>query len=263
MNVDPQDGLPVSDAGPWAADKHRLLGDYVRATWGARRKFKRCSYVDLFSGPGRTRIEETGAIADGSPLVAWRAGVDTPWPFSDLYLSDADPAFCTALKERMKARDAPAKVGCWPAAEAARRAGDSLNSKGLHLAFVDPYNLGALPFEVFRGLAWHDHIDFIVHFSAADLTRNLERYFAEDDSVLDAFAPGWREHVERRDPVQMRGRFFEYWLSLFKGFQVADAVPLFTNSKNAPLYRLVLLSRHPLAKKIWNSVADGDQRSLF
>lgn len=262
--IDPTDGLIVSDARPWAAEKHRLLGNYIRATYGPRRRFSRCSYVDLFSGPGRTRIEETGVIADGSPLVAWRAGVDTPWPFSDFYLSDDNPAYCTALKQRIDARGVTATVICAPAVEAAGKVGDALNPKGLHLAFVDPYNLGGLPFEVFRCLAWHEHIDFIVHFSAADLMRNLERYFAEDDSVLDAFAPGWRDHVERRDPVQMRGRFFEYWLSLFKGYQVADAVPLITNSKNAPLYRLVLLSRHPLAKKIWNSVAgQDDQGKLF
>lgn len=264
MTLDPADGLVVSDSGPWATEKHRLLGDYIRATWGTRRKFKhRPAFVDVFSGPGRTLIEETGEIADGSPLVAWRAAIDTPWPFSEMYIADASPEYCQAVEARLRARGAPAQVRCEKAVEAAKWAGDSLERSGFHIAFIDPYNLRDLPWTALEMLTWHRHIDFIVHFSQADLTRNLDRYFSEDHSPLDAFAPGWRDHVDRRSPVQMRGRFFEYWISLFKGYQVADSVPLMTNSKNAPLYRLVLLSRHPLAKRIWKSVADAKpQREL-
>lgn len=219
--------------------------------------------MDLYGGPGRTIIEETRELADGSPLVAWRAAVDTPWPFGEMYVADANPEYCGAVATRLQARDAHARVKCAQAIEAARWAADSIDPRGFHLAFIDPYNLADLPWEALDLLTWHQHIDFIVHFSQADLTRNLDRYFAEDSSPLDGFAPGWRDHVDQRDPVQMRGRFFEHWLSLFKGYQVAETVPLITNSKNAPLYRLVLLSRHPLAKKIWNSVADAKpQREL-
>jgi hypothetical protein len=28
----PLDGLPIAEAGEWAAEKHRLLADYVTAT---------------------------------------------------------------------------------------------------------------------------------------------------------------------------------------------------------------------------------------
>lgn len=266
MPVDPSDGLVVSDAGPWAAEKHRLLGDYIRATWGTRRKFKhRPAYVDVFSGPGRTLVEESGEIADGSPLIAWRAAIANPWPFSEMYVADASPEYCGAVATRLKARGAPAQVKCEKAVEAAKWAGDNLDRNGFHIAFIDPYNLGGLPWAALEMLTWHRHIDFIVHFSVQDLTRNFDRYFAEDQSVLDRFAPGWRDKVgEMRAPDQMRGLFFEHWAALFRGYQLAEKVPSVVNSKNAPLYRMVLLTRHPLGKKIWNSVASvGPQRDLF
>ena len=127
--------------------------------------------------------------------------------------------------------------------------------------FVDPYNLGDLPWDVFRMMAWHQHVDFIVHFSQSDLTRNLDSYSAQEQSSLDLFAPGWRERVgDMRDPVQTRGLFFDHWIELFRreGYKLAEAIP-FENSKNATLYRLVLLSRVPLAKKIWKSVSKRPQ----
>lgn len=63
-----------------------------------------------------------------------------------------------------------------------------------------------------------------------------------------------------RDPVQTRGLFFAHWISLFEreGYKLAESIR-FANSKNATLYRLVLLSRVPLAKKIWKSVAKNPQ----
>ena len=123
-----------------------------------------------------------------------------------------------------------------------------------------------LSWSVFEPLLGFGHIDFIVHFSQADLTRNLDLYFTQDPSPLDAVAPGWRNHVQRTERVQMRGRFFQYWASLFaaRGFKIAKTVPLVVNSRSAPLYRLVLFSRHPLAHKLWDSVAGkSSQRKLF
>jgi three-Cys-motif partner protein len=73
--IDPADDLPVAEVGEWSVElKHRLLREYVDATWGARAKYPQRGYVDLFSGPGRVRVKASGKIMDGSPLVAWRSG---------------------------------------------------------------------------------------------------------------------------------------------------------------------------------------------
>lgn len=264
--TDPEDGLPIGDAGEWASEKHRLLADYIVATRFVRGKVKRQraapAYVDLFSGSGRARLAKSGDIIDGSPLVAWKAAAGGENPFSNVLVSDANPGFADAAVARLKRFDAPAEGQGIAAVEAAKWATDRLDPNSFHLAFVDPYNLGGLPWDVFKALVPHRHLDFIVHFSQGDLARNLDTYSAQEQSSLDRFAPGWKEKVgQMRDPVQTRGMFFAHWISLFEreGYTLADSIP-FVNSKNAPLYRLVLLSREaPLAKKIWKSVARNPQ----
>jgi hypothetical protein len=70
--VDPADGLIVGEVGPWAAEKHDWLGKYIDASSGARAKFLPpknpggASYIELYSGAGRSIIRDTSAIIDGS-----------------------------------------------------------------------------------------------------------------------------------------------------------------------------------------------------
>jgi three-Cys-motif partner protein len=261
-----EDGLPVAEAGEWAAEKHRLLADYIVATRYVRGKVKRGqaipAYIDLFSGPGRACITKTGEIIDGSPLVAWKAAAGRENPFTSVLVSDIHRGYAEAAETRLKRLTAPVQARRCSAVEAAKWAADQIDPNSYHLAFVDPYNLGGLPWEVFKVLLPHKHLDFIVHFSEGDLTRNLDTYSAKEQSSLDSFAPGWREKVgDMRDPVQTRGLFFEHWIGLFEaeGYQLAKAIK-FTNSKNATLYRLILLSREAsLATKIWKSVAKDRQ----
>lgn len=263
--TDPADGLPVSAAGEWAKDKHRLLAQFVDASWGARAKFGASTYADLYSGPGRQVVEETEEIIDGSPLVAWDACNRHRAPFAQVLVADSKP-FAQACEARLKALKCPVEIAAFNAEDAALVAAKKASPDGLHLIFADPYNLKDLPWRVFQPLLKLPRVDLIVHFSQADLTRNLDRYIREDPSPLDDFAPGWRRHVKHSGSVEMRGRFFEYWVGLFRaeGFTLADSVPLVVNTKSAPLYRLALFSRHELARKLWDSVADrSSQRKLF
>src|ERR1041384_5866540 len=77
--IDPADGLLVDEVGPWAVEKHERLRRYISASRGARAKFLPpykeggASYIELFSGPGRSRIRGTTQIIDGSPIVAYKA----------------------------------------------------------------------------------------------------------------------------------------------------------------------------------------------
>jgi len=263
--TDPDDGLPLSAAGEWAKEKHRLLAQYVDASWGARARWGQSAYVDLYSGPGRQYLEETDELINGSPLVAWTASKLHRAPFAQVLIADREN-YARACEKRLKTLGAPAMIAALKAEDASQVVAKQVDPKGLHLVFADPYNLKDLPWRVFEPLLTLRHVDLMVHFSQADLTRNLDRYFDQDPSPLDEFAPGWRKHVDRGSPVQMRGRFFEYWVSLFEkhSFKIADAVPLVVNTRSAPLYRLVLFSRHPLAGKLWNSVADkSSQGKLF
>jgi three-Cys-motif partner protein len=257
--IDPEDRLPLSEAGDWARNKHRLLEEYIDSAWGARRqwsKYGRCAYLDLFSGPGRQYIEESNSVINGSPLVAWVASKLNPAPFQDIYISDKR-AYAMACEKRLKTLGAPVTVAALDAAQAAQVAARNLDPKGLHLVFVDPYGLTQLEWKLFQPLLQFRHIDFMVHFSAQGLTRNLYRFFDMDPSPLDSIAPGWRTAVPEGGKEVMRGQFFEYWISLFtrEGFKPPKSIPLIVADNGAPLYRLVLFSRNKLGEKLWNSVS--------
>src|SRR5687768_5579403 len=75
----PDDHLPVQCVGSWAKDKHYYLERYIDATRAVRAKYLRpagsrpaggAAFVDLFAGPGRCRLRESGQIINGSPLIA-------------------------------------------------------------------------------------------------------------------------------------------------------------------------------------------------
>jgi hypothetical protein len=79
------------------------------ASRGARAKFLpprgigAASYIELFSGSGRSLIRDTDRIIDGSPLVAFKAAKDSGALFSEIHLNDFDPEKANAVKQRIHA----------------------------------------------------------------------------------------------------------------------------------------------------------------
>jgi three-Cys-motif partner protein len=78
--------------GSWVRKKHSILEQYVGRTRGVRKNWVAkgpagATYIDLFSGPGRVRVEETKDVLHGSPLVAWKSS--DFGPFTNVYVADA------------------------------------------------------------------------------------------------------------------------------------------------------------------------------
>jgi hypothetical protein len=78
--LDPADGLIVDEVGKWASKKHARVNSYIEIASGTRAKYVPppswrggASYIELFSGPGRSLIRGTKQIIDGSPLAAYKA----------------------------------------------------------------------------------------------------------------------------------------------------------------------------------------------
>lgn len=264
-----QDGLPASDIGIWTLEKHARLRKYTDSAHGARRAFaNRTAYVDLYSGPGRSRIRETEEFVDGSPLVAWQAGGESGDQFGEFLLADANPLYLEAARARLESKGAKVRVFPGEAEAVVDSVVGALDPRGLHLALLDPYNLGALPFSVIEKLVRVPHMDLIIHVSAADLVRNLALYVSPDGpKYLDAFAPRWRATVnvsQRQDLV--RQAIFRHWLSLIKalGSSPSEFIEGVENMKHVDLYWLVFVSRHPLAHKLWAEISNiSVQRRLL
>jgi three-Cys-motif partner protein len=264
--TDPSDDLPAMEVGDWAAEKADLLRRYVDASRGARAKYRACAYIDLFSGPGRVFRRDAGEFADGCAIAAWRQSVESGSPFSQVIVGDVDQSNVVCCERRLIAIKAPVRALVGKAEEIVEQAIQQLDPYGLHLAFIDPFNLGALPLKIIESLARIKRMDLIVHFSQNDLQRNLpEPNDPHNGAVFEAFAPGWRKAITARNKVMQRSQYFQHWISRVRSlesYQVADAFPLIRNNRNVPLYRLVLFSRHPLGKKLWDDVAKSPQFDL-
>lgn len=262
------DGFPASEVGAWTLEKHELLRKYVDSSRAARRKYKSRSYIDLYSGPGRSWIRETGQFIDGSPLVAFEAAARSDAQFSQIIVSDANPEYVLAAEKRLRSRGANVQALTGETASTVEKLATILDPQGLHFAFLDPYNLGALPFSIIEKLARFKRMDLLIHVSAMDLKRDLHNYVRTGgQNDLDRFAPSWRKRVDITQRAELvRQGIFEHWRSLIRelGTSPNDCIEAVENSKGAVLYWLVFVARHDLAHKLWKEISNiSGQGNLF
>ena len=262
--LDPTDQLIIDEVGEWAPEKHARVQQYIAITSATRAKYvpppawrAGSTYIELFSGPGRSRIRGTTRIVDGSPLVAFKAAQLSGVPFTAIHLNDFDQAKSAAVEKRIRALGGAPICYNERADVAVSKIVASVNPKGLHFAFLDPYNLEGLSFDIIEKLS-KLKIDMLIHVSVHDLQRNLDDYSRPGD-VLDSFAPGWRNHVDPKQSINsFRAALMDYWLAELRklGKLPAKGVELIEGSKRQRLYWLMFVSEHALARKFWEAIRD-------
>jgi three-Cys-motif partner protein len=264
--LDPQDGLRRMIVGEWAPEKHLRLQKYVDITRAVRRKFGgNATYIDLYCGPGRSRLRKTGEVVEGSAVVAAMEAVRRN-PYREIIIGDFDPVnveACQTRLGRLGITNVRAYTGT--AEDVATEILPTLHPTGFNLAFLDPFNLESLPFRVIEALAQAKSMDLLIHVSIMDLQRNVRALMAS--GKLSDFAPGWEKTVNRAvtNPKLVMG-VFEHWRGLLRqlGYQVTDNIERVTGNRNQPLYWLVLVSKHGLAEKLWGEVSQIEpQRRLI
>jgi len=221
-------------------------------------------FIDLYCGPGRIQIRDTQGTRYGGALAALDASINSPRgkarPFDKIFIADLESTMVEACEQRLIAmnvgRAIDARVGS--ASDTATAIARELPRRGIHIAYLDPYSLFALPYTVLQAFSKAGNVDLVIHFAAADMSRNLQRPDLWDR--FDAVAPGWQSVVGNRSgKAEVRRRFFEYWLSLVRrlGYGVGHKARQVNNSKGREIYRLVLASKHPLGANIWDSLRDS------
>lgn len=267
-----EDGLPREVVRAWAPEKHLRLRRVIGTFSGARRKYIRpgdagATYIELFCGPGRCRVEPGNLVIDGSPLVAWREADARGSRFTAVHISDADSRLVEAARVRLERAGAPVQTEVGEAAEVVDRVIARLDPYALHFAFLDPYGLKALPFEILRKLAALKRMDMLIHVSVQGLQRGLKKFVATRHCALDDFAPSWRTVVDPRHvDTNARMKVFEHWRGLLGTLQmeVSDAVELVRAEDNQPLYWLAFAAHHPLPIDLWQRISRIDpQMGLF
>lgn len=161
------DGLPVSEVGQWAFEKHDRLRRYVDIARGVRKGFVAgagATYLDLFCGPGRSRVTGTGQLILGSPLVAALKAREGGAPFNRILICDAEAATVGAASTRLARENFTAESFVGRAEDQVDRIAASLNGFGLHFAFLDPFNLDDLPFSIIARLAQLKRMDKVREF---------------------------------------------------------------------------------------------------
>lgn len=267
------DGLPAEVVRPWAKEKHELLCNYIQISSATRRKYLPpdnqggAAYVDLFCSTGRCFVKDTGEWIDGSPVAAWKRSVENGTPFTRVIISDADGERVNACAERLARLEAPVFATVGLAKNVAFWARQRIPPHGLNFAFLDPYSLGALDFDIIKTLALIKRMDMLVHVSTMDLQRNQNLYLSSDTSAFDAFAPGWRDVLSVRSMIGTREDLLEYWRDLVSmtGIWTSEDVRLVRGTRGQKLYWLLLAAGHKLAHQFWKSVVpkNGQQSMDF
>ena len=141
-----------------------------------------------------------------------------------------------------------------------------LDRYALHFAFLDPYGLKQLPFEILRKLARFQRMDMLIHVSIQSLQRNLKRFALSAHCALDDFAPDWRKVVDHRHmDTNARMRVFEHWRNLLTtlDMQVSEAVELVRAGDRQPLYWLAFAAHHPLPIDLWEKISNTDPQTTL
>ncbi len=269
--VDPgDDGLVVQDVGAWALEKHGFLQRYIEASSGPRRTFLTprdgyppagAGFIDLFAGPGRARIRETKVFIPGSPIVALEHARQ---PFTKVISIELEPENVSALRARTEKYGDRAEVLQGDCNEIIDRAIGRIPSQGLNLALIDPYGLEPLRFDTLRKLAQVKRMDLMLHFPVADMKRNITNVRREAYAgFIDRFL-GVPVEIKLLSDIPQLIDLLRKQLKPY-GYEQEQvrSVPV-RNSKNAPLYYLVYISKHPKGSEIWKSLTrnTGKQRGF-
>ena len=79
--IDGDDGLPAEEVGVWAKEKHDYLCRYIDISRSTRAKYlgpgkAGATYIDLFCGPGRCKVRDSGEWIGNPPAKAMQSEVE-------------------------------------------------------------------------------------------------------------------------------------------------------------------------------------------
>jgi len=269
----------MRESGPWVAEKLDYVKRYINVfETSMRKKWSRRHYIDLFAGPGKCVCRRTGMVYLGSPLLA----LTTKYPFTDYLFVDCDSDSIAALQQRCRASSVLADVQ-FEVGDANRVAWKIVERiqgvPSLNLAFLDPDGL-ELQWDTVATLAQIERLDLIIHYSQMGLSRVMPNVFGSETLTdVDLFFGDteWRtiyEKYQRHEEQFLHRQLMDHYKSKLRGLGYEEtfrddevgAEPVIRNEKNAPLYRLLFASKHPLGLEFWQKVIGRNvygQRRLF
>lgn len=258
------DGFNIPSVGEWSHDKHYFLWRYIDAFTTAmkNKNWAGLHYIDLFAGSGIERLEDSGQLEWGSPMLAAQA----PHPFNRLHLCEKSKQKYNALKARVEKKLLDSKVLQGDGNEKIIEIVKNIPSRTLSLAFLDPYGLH-LEFETLKILS-DIRADIIIFFpDHLDALRNWEAYYIDNpESNLDRClgkGADWRSIINETPRYRLAEVLRDLYISQIGtlGYKYFEYERI--SMKGHPLYILIFCSRHELAAKLWRGISGkkpNDQR---
>ncbi len=273
----PDDGLMTNPIGPWAEDKYRYVGMYAEMfATGMKNKWPRRLYLDLFSGPGYSRVRDTGRVVLGSPMIA----LSLPDPFDEYVFSDESPEALDALRTRVVGLDQQLPVTYIPGdanvavTRIVKIVSATPSKSTLSFCFLDPYKLN-IHFHTVQRIAEGRAVDFLILLALyIDANRNIQWYVGDDNPTIDLFLgdrtwrPRWKT-AERAGDSIVKFLANEYSARMgqigYRTMTLEDMVKVRTRDKRLPLYYLAFFSKHAKGLEFWRAVRKyaTDQLSLL
>jgi three-Cys-motif partner protein len=279
--LDQDDGLPLRESKQHTLRKLRVVSNYMElftkalqnTPWHAK------YYIDLQAGPGKNRIGNR--IIKGSPLLALTAQI----PYDYYWFNEGMKDLADALQQRVSAsqladrveilnRDVNVAVReiCETIANTDFSLKKNRRASTISLAFLDPNGL-ELQWSTVERLATLNRVDLLINFSTMGLVRNIRAAVkSRQETAVDRYfgTNEWRELFDpRARATEQRRAFIDLYMSRLERFKYKAVNPIsgevvVKNSRNAQIYTLLLLSKHPLAGKLWQiAKKEGTTLPLF
>lgn len=264
--VTASDGLPALSVPEHVKEKEfaiaRMIGIFNS---GMQNKWSQRYYVELFSGPGRCVIKESGEEVDGSPILAAKSKAK----FTNYFLADISPDLLEVLRKRI------AGLGLKELESLLYYPGDADTAVGkltadlpeartsLGLAVLDPWGWD-FSFKTLATLTAGRRLDLVINFPTVFIKRNWRRDLPQLDRYMNG--RGYRKAFEsamiREDPGITPTRvLLDAYEKELKGIgykYVRDQVGV-RNSTGLPLYHLIFASRHERGSEFWDKVTSRQE----
>jgi three-Cys-motif partner protein len=231
---------------------------------GMKNKWPHRIYLDLFSGPGYSRVRDTNRVVRGSPMIA----LSLPDRFDSYVFADENTESLDALRTRVS-RLGLSVVPTYIPGDANEKVGRVLevisktpSKSTLSFCFLDPYKLN-IHFDTVRRIAEGRAVDFLILLALyVDANRNVAFYVAEGNRTIDLFLgdahwrPRWKA-AERGGKTIVEFLADEYSTRMsqigYLPMSIERMVKIRTRDR-LPLYYLAFFSKDKTGLKFWDEV---------
>lgn len=258
------DGIDIHPSHIWSEQKYKLVGGYCDIfTKAMRKEWEILVYVDLYAGPGYTKIIETNKILRTSPLIA----LSLPNPFDAYIFGDDNKKYLDTLETRVK-RDFQGKETYFINGDCNRTI-EEIKSKipahgrgkrVLTFCFADPFDLN-LEFRTVKELSSNKLVDLLIlQAYYMDANRNYENYLNEDNDKIAKFLGDrdWRKKFQESEYYP--SNFVQFLTNAYdENMKELKYLEPKINSiklpfKNVKLYYLSFYSKHPRGNDLYKKV---------